>query len=256
MLGDILNSLTDPASAEATLRDGLPTGLARPHRRGRRGRGRARSARWSPARCAICSTMAARTVARPDRRHVRIAAAWRGGGQPDHRARLPRSGARPHHPHCRMNRRRLNRKAMTSPVDEKPGQGHEAAGLTSARQIREFQTISAMLRMYCRAHHAPPRGSLCPDCGELHDYAQRRLERCVFGEAKPTCANCAVHCYKPAMREQVRQVMIWAGPRMLWRHPVLAAWHLIEGRRPAPKLTPRGTASVQKPREAAIPPAE
>jgi len=128
--------------------------------------------------------------------------------------------------------------------------------LTSARQIREFKTISAMLLMYCKAHHAPHGAALCPDCGELHDYAERRLERCVFGQAKPTCAKCTVHCYKPAMREQIRQVMIWAGPRMLWRHPVLAVWHLIEGRRPAPKLTKREKSAVQQSRATAIPPAE
>lgn len=109
--------------------------------------------------------------------------------------------------------------------------------LTSARQVREFKTISAMLRLYCRAHHAPRQTALCPDCKALHDYAERRLERCVFGEAKPTCAKCTVHCYKSGRREQIRQVMVWAGPRMLWRHPVLAVWHLMEGRRPAPALT-------------------
>lgn len=109
--------------------------------------------------------------------------------------------------------------------------------LGSVRRDREFRTIVAMLRMYCRAHHAPPQGTaLCPECTELHDYARRRLERCVFGEAKPTCANCTVHCYKAVMRERVRQVMVWAGPRMLWHHPVLAIRHIIDGRRPAPML--------------------
>ncbi|HET8997250.1 MAG TPA: nitrous oxide-stimulated promoter family protein [Acetobacteraceae bacterium] len=115
-----------------------------------------------------------------------------------------------------------------------------SAEANSVRRNREFRTIAAMLRMYCRAHHAPPAAPLCPACRELHDYAQRRLDRCVFGEAKPTCANCTVHCYKASMREQIRQVMVWAGPRMLWRHPVLAIRHLmIDGRRPAPTLTTR-----------------
>ena len=111
-----------------------------------------------------------------------------------------------------------------------------AVGPAFVRRDREFRTIVAMLRMYCRAHHASHGGALCPECTELHDYAQRRLERCVFGEAKPTCANCTVHCYKAVMRERVRQVMVWAGPRMLLRHPVLAVRHIIDGRRPAPVL--------------------
>ena len=67
-------------------------------------------------------------------------------------------------------------------------------------------------------------------------YATRRLDRCVFGDDKPTCANCKVHCYSDAMRERVRVVMRYAGPRILWRHPVLALAHLRDGRRPAPDL--------------------
>jgi len=104
------------------------------------------------------------------------------------------------------------------------------------RRAREFKTIAAMVRLYCHHHHGTQGTQLCRDCGALHDYALRRLERCVFGEDKPTCANCTVHCYKAAMREQVRVVMRWAGPRMLWHHPILAARHTIAGRRPAPKL--------------------
>jgi hypothetical protein len=83
---------------------------------------------------------------------------------------------------------------------------------------------------------APKDAALCDDCTALHDYARRRLERCVFGAAKPTCAKCTVHCYKANMREYIRQVMRWAGPRMLRRHPVLAVRHMIDGHLPAPVL--------------------
>jgi hypothetical protein len=114
--------------------------------------------------------------------------------------------------------------------------GRDTTGAAFIRRAREFKTIAVMLRMYCHVHHGSPHAPLCRDCIELHDYARRRLERCLFGEAKPTCVNCTVHCYKAIMRERVRQVMVWAGPRMLWRHPVLAVRHLIDGRRPAPAL--------------------
>lgn len=119
---------------------------------------------------------------------------------------------------------------MTRPVE------NLGDSVGAVRRAREFRTIAAMLRMYCRAHHGATERELCPDCAALHDYAHRRLARCVFGEAKPTCATCTVHCYKPAMRNQVRRVMRWAGPRMLWRHPLLAIRHLIAERRPAPVL--------------------
>jgi hypothetical protein len=113
---------------------------------------------------------------------------------------------------------------------------HATGGLDSARGAREFKTIVVMLQMYCGAHHGSKGAALCRDCLELHDYARRRLERCPFGAAKPTCVNCTVHCYKAVRRERIRQVMGWAGPRMLWRHPVLAIRHLVDGRRPAPTL--------------------
>ena len=87
------------------------------------------------------------------------------------------------------------------------------------RRARELKTIEAMVRLYCRGHGHPGRAPLCADCAELLEYATRRLERCVFGDAKPTCANCTVHCYSAEKREQIRVVMQWAGPRMALRHP-------------------------------------
>ena len=112
----------------------------------------------------------------------------------------------------------------------------QGAGGALTRRTREFKMIAAMLRMYCHAHHGAEDATLCADCAELHDYARRRLDRCLFGEAKPTCTNCTVHCYKASMRERVKLVMRWAGPRMLWHHPMLAVRHMIDGRLPAPPL--------------------
>ena len=59
-------------------------------------------------------------------------------------------------------------------------------------------------------------------------YAERRLEKCPYGADKPTCANCPIHCYKPAQRQMARDVMRFAGPRMPWRHPVRALTHLFD----------------------------
>ncbi|WP_220637008.1 nitrous oxide-stimulated promoter family protein [Georgfuchsia toluolica] len=107
------------------------------------------------------------------------------------------------------------------------------------KRSRELKTIATMVDMYCRGHGHDRRGTLCPSCVMLLEYAARRLERCVFGDAKPTCANCVVHCYSANMREQIRVVMQWAGPRMLLRHPIQAIMHLLHGRRLAPALPAR-----------------
>jgi len=103
------------------------------------------------------------------------------------------------------------------------------------RLARELATLTAMFEIHCRDRHGSV-GTLCENCAGLLGYATRRLDRCVFGDAKPTCANCAVHCYAAAPREEVRVIMRYAGPRMMTRHPVLAVRHLLDGRRPAPAL--------------------
>ncbi len=99
-----------------------------------------------------------------------------------------------------------------------------------------------MIGMYCRDHHGTAQHDLCGECGALHAYAMQRIDKCPFCLAKPTCANCPIHCYKPDRREEVRQVMRYAGPRMLKRHPVLAVLHTIDGFRTveAPAQAHRG----------------
>ncbi|MDQ2078563.1 nitrous oxide-stimulated promoter family protein [Xanthobacteraceae bacterium Astr-EGSB] len=103
------------------------------------------------------------------------------------------------------------------------------------RRARALKTIDAMIGMYCRGHHHGEL-PLCPDCERLRNYAARRLQRCVFGDDKPNCADCVVHCYRTEMRERIRAVMRWAGPRMALRHPILTIAHMLAERRPVPSL--------------------
>ena len=103
------------------------------------------------------------------------------------------------------------------------------------RIARERATISAMMRLYCRDHHAPDEG-LCDECDNLLAYALQRLGNCPFEEAKPVCNLCEVHCYSKKLRDRVRTVMRYAGPRMLLRHPLLSFFHVLDKRRPSTKL--------------------
>jgi hypothetical protein len=103
---------------------------------------------------------------------------------------------------------------------------------TTPRLLRELETIEAMTRIYCADHHGTAQP--CADCQALMTYASKRLAVCVFGEEKPVCAKCQVHCYGKVMREKVREVMRYAGPRMIWRHPWLALMHVVDKRYVAP----------------------
>jgi len=55
-----------------------------------------------------------------------------------------------------------------------------------------------------------------------------RIDECAFRAQKPACSKCSVHCYKPVMRERVRHVMRYAGPRMLVHHPILTILHYAD----------------------------
>lgn len=104
------------------------------------------------------------------------------------------------------------------------------SALQTRRLRREKKTLAVMVRLYCSNHHHTAAG-LCGPCRALLAYAQERVDRCVFALNKPACTNCPVHCYEPQMREAIRKVMRYSGPRMLTRHPVLALGHLIDERR-------------------------
>lgn len=116
---------------------------------------------------------------------------------------------------------------------EGAGAQRRAQRMATPRMQRELETIRAMMRISCRDRHGSGDG-LCPACAELMDYATRRLAACPYGPDKPTCSNCKIHCYGPRERDQVRDVMRHAGPRMLREHPVLAIRHIVDGRRAAP----------------------
>lgn len=90
---------------------------------------------------------------------------------------------------------------------------------------REQRTVEQMVRLYCRK--AEGHTTLCPACRELLDYACLRLARCPHGAAKPTCQHCPIHCYRPDMRERMRRVMRFSGPRMLLYHPLSTLRHLL-----------------------------
>lgn len=116
----------------------------------------------------------------------------------------------------------------SAPAAVRPGRDRP----TTRRLLRELRTLEAMTAIYCRDHHGGT--APCERCSELLAYAAKRLAVCPYGENKPVCAKCQIHCYGPAPREDVRVIMRYAGPRMMLRHPWLALGHVLDKRYPAP----------------------
>ena len=83
-----------------------------------------------------------------------------------------------------------------------------------------------MIRLYCKKKEG--NKELCNDCKALEQYAYQRLSACKYSEHKTSCKKCPTHCYRKDMREKIRKVMRFSGPRMLLYHPFEAVRHMFE----------------------------
>lgn len=100
-----------------------------------------------------------------------------------------------------------------------------------SKREREKRMVSQMIALYCRKNHGT-KGELCADCAALNTYARQRSDKCPLMETKTFCSNCKVHCYKPEMREKIRAVMRFSGPRI----PIAALRHVIETKKEKHRL--------------------
>lgn len=102
-----------------------------------------------------------------------------------------------------------------------------------AKRAREQKTVNLMIQIYCKGSHGSKtalkdKTTLCPHCKELADYAKTRLEYCPHIAEKTFCSLCTTHCYEPEMRQKIRQVMRYSGPRMMLYNPIMAVEHLAQ----------------------------
>lgn len=92
---------------------------------------------------------------------------------------------------------------------------------------REQETILKMVKIYCDGFHKPCDG-LCSDCRDLSDYALLCVSQCPYGANKPVCGRCPTNCFRKDRYAKITAVMRYAGPRMLYKHPLLAVSHVFD----------------------------
>ncbi len=97
------------------------------------------------------------------------------------------------------------------------------------KRIEEKQMVGEMIDLYCRKRHSGKK-AVCEKCHTLKEYAHRQTDKCPYMAKKTFCVNCPTHCYHPEMREQIRAVMRFSGPRMLFIHPGIAIKHVLTRR--------------------------
>ena len=101
---------------------------------------------------------------------------------------------------------------------------------------KETEIVQLMIELYCHKKHNTEKGDLCQDCQQLLEYAKFRRSKCPWGDDKPFCTNCPIHFYKAEMRQKIKDVMRFSGPRMMFHHPIVAIRHLVESKKQRRKL--------------------
>jgi len=121
-------------------------------------------------------------------------------------------------------------------INQGDGRALSETGLPTKRNHieREKLTIRYMIGIYCRGHRHSASG-ICSDCSAILRYAYDRIDMCLYnGAPKPACGLCRTNCFSPEMHRQFSEIMRYAGPRMMVRHPVLTVahiWDAFRGRR-------------------------
>ena len=72
------------------------------------------------------------------------------------------------------------------------------------KREKEKKSGAIMIKLYCKKKHRT-KDSLCQHCQQLSDYAQ--------------------------MREKIREIMRFSGPRMIFYHPIMAIRHVMENKK-------------------------
>lgn len=97
--------------------------------------------------------------------------------------------------------------------------------MVKSRIEREKEVVGRMIELYCKKRLG--MAEVSDEYKEVEVYAHKRLDMCKFGNDKPACKRCPIHCYKPHMRDKIRTIMRWAGPRMMIYDPIAAIRHLF-----------------------------
>ncbi|MCD6122548.1 MAG: nitrous oxide-stimulated promoter family protein [Spirochaetales bacterium] len=107
---------------------------------------------------------------------------------------------------------------------------------------REKKTLTAMIDIYCRKFNYTNAEQLA-EYKELLAYALKKIDNCPYHEKKPICPKCRIHCYNRKMREKIKKVMKYSGPRIIFRHPYFTLMHFIDSLKKYPEIETKKAAS-------------
>ncbi len=119
-----------------------------------------------------------------------------------------------------------------------------AARAGGAKLEKDLRVLVRFIRLYCDHRHAEAAKTafalqgfngralgkrpvvLCHPCRKLLAHALVKRARCPL-DPKPACKHCPVHCYHPAYRQQIREVMKYSGRHLVLSGRLDMLYHLL-----------------------------
>ena len=92
---------------------------------------------------------------------------------------------------------------------------------------KEKENIRKTFGVYCRKHHSPKGGKLCPSCTALLATVFTKIDRCPYGITKPICDRCERPCFGAKATQDFLTIMNSTQRGMFLRHPIMTIKHKL-----------------------------
>lgn len=106
-------------------------------------------------------------------------------------------------------------------------------------QKKDIRLLGKFVEVYCSGKHpGDEKGAmilpedlgerqLCAECSAFLEYAIAKRLKCPLEDEKPSCKKCRIHCYDKVRREKVREIMAYAGRRLIVGGRLDYLWHYL-----------------------------
>lgn len=107
----------------------------------------------------------------------------------------------------------------------------------NSHQKKDIRLIGKFVEVYCTGKHREAEHTcvalpadlgervVCTECASFLEYAIAKRLKCPLEAEKPTCKHCRIHCYDKLRREKVREIMSYAGRKLMMRGRLDYLWH-------------------------------
>jgi hypothetical protein len=113
----------------------------------------------------------------------------------------------------------------------------KSMNMLTKKRKNDIRLIGKFIEVYCAGKHGGVERDplslpddlgehrICRECIAFLEYAATKRLNCPLEAEKPSCKHCRIHCYDVPRREKMREVMSYAGRKLMMRGRLDYVWH-------------------------------